>query len=1363
MKLLWIAITVAALLNTSHGQTLSAEALARKNGCFECHTREKPHIGPSFNDIAARYNDSAQTYDLKLLSVSSAEDLPTERKNQVIVARAGKELHVRIFDPDGEMIVDKGGTRLLEGAELGGLQKRLDAVRLSDAPAFTRDEKSTLIASAVKAAGYTAAQSREALIEIIKNGGKGKWKAAKGAVMPPYWGRLSRAEMVRLLDWVLRPLSAVDLRVMKTGLGSGTVTSSPAGISCGADCDQTYTSAETVTLTATPDAGSVFSRWEGDASGAGGSVTVTMSASRSVRAVFDRAVTPPPLADFRPEGIRDYLSANPSVISPALFISSLPEEYRRNWILMTRSESLQTGTAESPRVLLPSANAQFVFTVGMIPHTSYPGSHPKAVEYMQWDAAEKNFRFHEIVLENIPVIGSVPARLRGVSFDDNKCSKCHSTRNVLNRSSWPGTSGVTPGTVKVKNKPNWDTYDSWGGMLSFNRDRIYQGSVEAAAFRKILNLWTWQSNPPVRAIIEQLELQPPGVPSAHIITRTSGGPNDGHINFAFDSSPPVLTEPVPTGSAGSISTNYSFNGAAGTGTATSVVRQGNFITLHHSNIPGSDEGRGVRFFDALGGLAGDLNPRRIADELINHRYATGSVSIDVRPVTLAIARGLIQVNAAANQPVGSPPRMLNLPFFNARHGGMAINALVADTRARAQSLPRRKADIQKINLDRTGDVYRNPLTTPVNGLIAQYGAATAAGLDISLSRLRQEVFRRSIDNPSPDSTVMGGIYVDRERYSENTEPLALYRYFLEPLGVSVDKWSMGVRGRSRTYTFADVFGVYTNLLTSELEASLLSEPFPGLTDPDNDTQLMDAVQSSLSALPGAGDVPKYTDIQRIFNKSCIECHGGLSYPPYVNYGTYLDFSENESPPAGQERLRNSHNIASSLVTAVPATSYLFQRITETSEACPDGLMPCGGPPLPQTDIDTIRRWIVGGAPFTVGDPHIRTVDGTGYDFQAAGEFVLLRDEGLELQARHTAVNTERPLGPNAHTGLTSCVSINTAVALRIGNQRITFQPNLNGKADPEGLQLRVNGELKQPGARGIPLAGGGRIISTVAPGGLQIQAPGGTVIVITPGWWAHYEVWFLNIDTRNVRATDGLMGSIAPGNWLPALPDGTFTGPRPDDLEERHEVLYKKFGNAWRVTDANSLFDYAAGTSTKTFTIEDWPGKESPGECKVPAAVGIAGKPPLKPMTKEEATKLAAEVQDPAHKAHLIEDLMTTGDPVFVRTYLFADRIMHHKPPAVPVLRFPENNLKGLDKSVAFRWDAPKQAGDARVSYKVYVWGADEAPNINNAVPVADATAAKADALPVKFEAGKAYFWKVIAEDSMGAVTESQTRRFEMK
>ncbi len=45
--------------------------------------------------------------------------------------------------------------------------------------------------------------------------------------------------------------------------GSGTITSSPAGISCGSDCTQAYTSGTVVNLTAAPAAGFTFAGWSG--------------------------------------------------------------------------------------------------------------------------------------------------------------------------------------------------------------------------------------------------------------------------------------------------------------------------------------------------------------------------------------------------------------------------------------------------------------------------------------------------------------------------------------------------------------------------------------------------------------------------------------------------------------------------------------------------------------------------------------------------------------------------------------------------------------------------------------------------------------------------------------------------------------------------------------------------------------------------------------------------------------------------------------------------------------------------------------------------------------------------------------------
>jgi cytochrome c len=120
MKARRISIPAAALMITSAGQALATkapaaeaanqalapEALAKKIGCFECHSVNKNVVGPAYHDIAERYKGDAK--------------------------------------------------------------------------------------------------ARAALIETVKQGGKGNWTEVSHEVpMPPYSGRLSAADITRLVDWVL--------------------------------------------------------------------------------------------------------------------------------------------------------------------------------------------------------------------------------------------------------------------------------------------------------------------------------------------------------------------------------------------------------------------------------------------------------------------------------------------------------------------------------------------------------------------------------------------------------------------------------------------------------------------------------------------------------------------------------------------------------------------------------------------------------------------------------------------------------------------------------------------------------------------------------------------------------------------------------------------------------------------------------------------------------------------------------------------------------------------------------------------------------------------------------------------------------
>jgi hypothetical protein len=80
------------------------------------------------------------------------------------------------------------------------------------------------------------------------------------------------------------------LTVTKTsgplGVGSGTVTSSPAGINCGGTCSHSYNTGTVITLTATADLLSVFNSWTGCDSTSGNTCTVTLGAAKTVVANF---------------------------------------------------------------------------------------------------------------------------------------------------------------------------------------------------------------------------------------------------------------------------------------------------------------------------------------------------------------------------------------------------------------------------------------------------------------------------------------------------------------------------------------------------------------------------------------------------------------------------------------------------------------------------------------------------------------------------------------------------------------------------------------------------------------------------------------------------------------------------------------------------------------------------------------------------------------------------------------------------------------------------------------------------------------------------------------------------------------------
>jgi von Willebrand factor type D domain len=286
-----------------------------------------------------------------------------------------------------------------------------------------------------------------------------------------------------------------------------------------------------------------------------------------------------------------------------------------------------------------------------------------------------------------------------------------------------------------------------------------------------------------------------------------------------------------------------------------------------------------------------------------------------------------------------------------------------------------------------------------------------------------------------------------------------------------------------------------------------------------------------------------------------------------------------------------------------------------------------------------------------GDPHLTTVDGVHYDFQSAGEFTALREDKLVLQTRQSPVPTATVPITNPYTGITHCVAIFTAVAAKLGSSRVTVQPSAGAEPDPNSMQVRVNGKVVTLGDAPLVLHAGGNekgafggTITKLPDGMFEIRDARGTQIVVTSAYWNARKVWYLNVNVYGTSAHQGTMGKLAERSWLPALPDGSSLGAKPASESDRYKALYEKFADAWRVTDATSLFDYEPGTNTATFTRDEWP-RNHPESC------AIDGQTSAQAATEDVAQQACANVVNATRKADCVFDVMVTGNAGFGKSY----------------------------------------------------------------------------------------------------------------
>ena len=198
------------------------------------------------------------------------------------------------------------------------------------------------------------------------------------------------------------------------------------------------------------------------------------------------------------------------------------------------------------------------------------------------------------------------------------------------------------------------------------------------------------------------------------------------------------------------------------------------------------------------------------------------------------------------------------------------------------------------------------------------------------------------------------------------------------------------------------------------------------------------------------------------------------------------------------------------------------------------------------------------------------------------------------------------------------MNINTAVAIRMGTRRVTWQPGMRNDSkkcsasDPHQLELRIDDVCATTPTNGLYLGDGGRIMKSPDGTRLEVNFPDETRLIVAAQWWPDHQLWYLNLSVFNTPATDGIMGAIEQGSW------------------EKQEFTTK-----WKVTPRTSLFYYPKGVSTETFSLPVFPNDKIPSPS---------------PENRALAQRVCGGVENDNLKEGCRLDVEATGDPIFAKS-----------------------------------------------------------------------------------------------------------------